>query len=414
MDISTLNLMTTMAWRNIWRQRRRTWLTASAIAFGSVLVIFVLCINFGAYAIIIDFSLRIFPGHAQIQIKDYQDKHRMHMTIDHAGELADKLRRSGRYNAVTVRAQGFVLASSAERSYGASIVGVQPDSENKVSLIPGLVKEGRFLSANDALEAFIGSSLARNLKVKPGDELTVLGAGKDGSVAASILTVAGIFKSGSSEIDRYFIEIPLGTFQDIFGMGNSAHSIAIIGDDPQNQVPMLFELHRDIGDGNLVVLGWEQLLPGLKEGLDIDRIGDWIFTAILLLIIIFSIFNTFLMSILERTREFGLMLALGAGPRRITGVVMMESFLLTLIGVILGTLLGTALVLYLKQVGLSFEGFEEIVEQYNLQITRIYPEVNLVNVVSGPLILMITTNLFAWIPLWHIHRLQPVDAMRTV
>jgi len=276
------------------------------------------------------------------------------------------------------------------------------------------VKEGRFLQANDAFEAVIGTALARNLKVKPGDEVTILGSAKDGSVAATILTVAGIFRSGSNEIDRFFIEIPLGTFQDTFGMGGSAHSIAVIGDDPQNQETMLADLRQAIADENLVVLDWDQLLPGLKEGLEFDRIGDWIFMGILVLIIIFSIFNTFLMSILERTREFGLMLALGARPRRITGVVMLESFLLTLIGTAIGILLGTAFVLWLDDVGFGFEAFEEIMEQYSMPVTRIYPEVNVLNIVSGPLIILVITNLIAWIPLWHIQKLQPVDAMRTV
>jgi len=373
-----------------------------------------LCINYGAYAIIIDFSLRIFTGHAQVQAPGYLDQPQMHKTIDNASALANQLRRSGRYDAVTVRAQGFALVSSAARSYGASVVGVQPETERQVSLIPGLVKEGRFLRANDTYEAVIGNSLAHNLKVKPGDEITILGSAKDGSVAATILTVAGIFKSGSNEVDRFFVEIPLGTFQETFGMGNSAHSITVIGEDPQNQQLMLADLRQAISDTGLVVLDWDQLMPGLMEGLEFDRIGDWIFMAILVLIIIFSIFNTFLMSILERTREFGLMLALGARPQRITGMVMLESFLLTLIGILVGTLLGTALVVWLGKVGLSFEAFSEVMEQFNMPVTRLYPEINVRNIISGPLIILVITNLFAWVPLWHIHKLQPVDAMRTV
>ncbi len=414
MAASTLKLNTILAWRSIWRQKRRTWLTASAIAFGSILVVFMLCINFGAYAIIIDISLRMFPGHAQVQAHGYQDRPQMHNTIDNAGDLAEKLRQTGHYEAVTVRAQGFALVSSASRSYGASITGVQIDTEKDVSTIPGMITEGRFLSKDDALEAVIGATLARNLKVKTGDELTVLGAAKDGSVAATILTVTGIFDSGSNDLNRYFVEIPLTTFDETFGMGNSAHSIAVIGDNPREQAIMLEHLRRDIGDNNLAVLGWEQLLPGLKEGLEIDRIGDWIFMGILILIIIFSIFNTFIMSILERTREFGLMLALGTRPRRITGMVMLESFMLTLIGIIIGTLIGTIIVLYLADVGLHLEGMQEVAEQYNLPITRIFPEVNVINIIAGPLIILVTTNLFAWLPLWRIHRLQPVDAMRTV
>lgn len=414
MRTSTSKLNLLLAWRSIWRHKRRTWLTASAIAFGSVLVIFMLCINFGAYAIIIDLSLRVFPGHAQVQAIGYQDRPQIHNTIENATGLAARLRQSGNYKAITVRGQAFALASSASRSYGSSVVGVQPDSEKRVSMIPGQVVSGRYLADSDSPEAVIGTVLARNLKVTPGDDLTLVGTAKDGSVAATILKVVGIFESGSGDIDRYFIEIPIHTFNETFAMGDSAHSIVVLGEDPQRQAAMLEQLRHDVDDNDLAVLGWEQLIPGLKQGLEVDRIGDWIFMTILMLIIIFSIFNTFLMSILERTREFGLMLALGSRPSRITGTVMLESFLLTIIGLIIGIIVGTLLVLYLAQVGIHIAGIEEVAQQYNLPITRIYPQVNVINIVAGPLIILVVTNLVAWLPLWRIHRLQPVDAMRTV
>lgn len=402
-----------LAWRNIWRHKRRTWLTAGAIAFAAILIVFIIPIQEGGYAQMIDLSLRVFPGHAQVQAHGYQDRPQMHNTIANARTLAEKLRRSGHYKAVSVRTQGFALVSSADRSYGASVVGVQPDSEKEVSIIPDLLKKGRFLSADNALEAVVGSAMARNLKVKPGDELTVLGSSKDGSVAATILTVVGIFDSGSNEFDRYFVEIPLGTFQDTFGMGNSAHNITVIGESLKKQAVMLEHLRHDIGRDDLVVLGWDKLMPGLKEAIDVDRVGGYIFYVILLVIIIFSIFNTFLMSILERTKEFGLMLALGTRPRRITGVVMLESFLLTLIGLSIGTLIGIAITLYLDSIG-GMPYPADVAEQFNILLDRMPPEISLFNIFVGPLIIFVTTNASAWIPLWRISKLQPVEAMRTV
>jgi len=402
-----------LSWRNIWRNKRRTWLTASAIAFATILIIFILPIQEGGYAQMIDLSLRILPGHAQVQAPGYQERQQMHKTVENARTLAEKLRQTGHYKAVSVRAQGFALMSSANRSYGASILGVEPLPEKEVSLIPGMVSEGRYLASDDALEAVIGSALARNLKVKPGDEVTLLGAAKDGSVAATILTVAGIFRSGSNDIDRFFVEIPLQTFQDTFGMGNSAHNITVLSENPEQQTTLLRQMRQDIGNHALVVLGWEQLLPGLKEGIELDRISGYIFYVILLAIIIFSIFNTFLMSILERTKEFGLMLALGARPGRITRVVMTESFLLTLVGLTIGTIVGIAITLYLDSIG-GIPYPAEVAEQFNIPLDRMPPQINLVNIIAGPLIILVTTNLSAWIPLWRIHKLQPVEAMRTV
>jgi putative ABC transport system permease protein len=402
-----------LSWRNVWRQKRRTWLTSSAIAFAAISIIFILPIQEGAYTQMIDISLRIFPGHAQVQVPGYQQEPQMQKTISNARELADRLRQSGHYKAVAVRAQGFALVSSAQRSYGASIVGVQPKFEKTVSLIPGMVTSGQYLSSDNALEAVVGSALARNLKIKPGDEITVLGAGKDGSVAATILKVTGIFRSGSNDLDRYFVEIPLGTFQSTFSMGNSAHSIAVLGDNPKRQTEMLKQLRKDIGRKDLAVLGWEQLMPGLKQGIQVDRVSGYFFYIILLVIIIFSIFNTFLMSILERTKEFGLMLALGARPVRITTMVVLESFLLTLVGLSIGTLIGIAITYYLASIG-GIPYPAEIAEQFNIPLTRMAPEITPTTVFSGPLIILITTNLFAWIPLLRIRKLQPVEAMRTI
>jgi len=241
----------------------------------------------------------------------------------------------------------------------------------------------------------------------------LLGSAKDGSVAATIVTVAGIFNSGSNEFDRYFVEIPLGTFQGTFSMGKSAHDITVLGDNPKRQSELLAQLRKDIGRSDLAVLGWEKLMPGLKEGIQLDRVSGYIFYIILLVIIIFSIFNTFLMAILERTKEFGLMLALGANPYRITGVVMLESFLLTLIGLSIGTIAGIALTYYLDMIG-GIPYPAEIAEQFNIPLNRMPPEITLVTVFSGPLIILVSTNLIAWIPLLRIRKLQPIEAMRTI
>jgi putative ABC transport system permease protein len=408
-----VNDLPRLAWRNIWRNKRRTWLTSAAIAFAAISIIFILPIQEGAYTQMIDISLRVFPGHAQVQAPGYQQQPQMYKTVDDAANLADSLRQTGHYKAVSVRAQGFALMSSANRSYGASVVGVQPQTESTVSLIPGMITEGRYLSSNDALEAVIGSALARNLRVKPGDELTLLGSAKDGSVAATIVTVAGIFRSGSNEFDRFFVEIPLGTFQGTFSMGKSAHNITILGDNPKQQSQLLKQLRQDIGREDLALLGWDQLMPGLKEGIQLDRVSGYIFYIILLAIIIFSIFNTFLMSILERTREFGLMLALGTRPYRITSIVMLESFFLTLIGLSIGTVAGIALTYYLDTIG-GIPYPAEVAEQFNIPLNRMPPEITLVTIFSGPLIILVSTNLIAWIPLLRIRKLEPVEAMRTV
>jgi len=405
-----------LAWRNLWRNRRRTWLTAGAIAFSTILLVGWVPIQFGAYDIMINASLLVFPGHAQIQRPGYQGKPKIHNAIKNAETLAQSLRSNELYTGVAVRAQGFALLSSGTRSYGAQVIGVEPKYEGGTSSIPGRVKQGRYLSSTDAQEIVIGGTLARNLRLKVGDEVTLLGGGKDGSVAAAILPVVGIFKSGSKDLDRFISEIPLHTFQDIFSMGKSAHSIAIVSKNVEEQPQLLAALNRAIANRNdVVVLGWEELVPGMKEAIQIDKVGGFIFFGILIAIVVFSILNTFLMSVLERTREFGLMLALGSRPKRIASLVMLESALLTFLGLIIGIVIGTALVYWAHTVGMVYPGMAELAEEFGLpELGRIYPQMKLFNFLLGPIVIFTCTNLAAWIPILRIRKLEPVEAMRTI
>jgi len=412
-----MGIIFSLAWRNLWRNRRRTWLTAGAIAFSTLLLVAWVPIQFGTYDIMINASLRVFPGHAQIQRPGYQEKPEIRNAIDNAEQLAESLRGSNDlYEGVAVRAQGFALLSSGSRSYGAQVVGVQPQFEGGTSSIPGLVKQGRFLSAVDAQEIVLGSALARNLKIQVGDEVTVLGGGKDGSVAAAILPVVGIFESGSNEFDHYFAEMPLHTFQDVFSMGRSAHAIAIVGKSLEQQSQLLAALKSSIsGRDDVVILGWDELLPGMKEAIQVDKTFGFIFYGILIAIVVFSILNTFLMSVLERTREFGLMLALGARPQRIASLMVLESTMLTLLGLVIGLVIGTALVYWAHVTGIHYPGIEDLAEQFNLpNLSRIYPQMKLSNFLLGPVSIFIFTNIAAWIPILRVRKLEPVEAMRTI
>jgi len=405
-----------LAWRNIWRHKRRTLLTVSGIGFSAFLFVFVIPLQFGAYDTITDGTLRTFLGYAQIQRPGYQQQPQIHNTIDGAEGLAKQIRRSGDFDGVAVRAAGFALISSKDRSYGAQVAGVQAEHEQAVSILPSMISEGRYLSADDAQEIVMGAALARNLKLKLGDEVTLLGSGKDGSIAATILPVVGIFKSGMDEFDRYMTQIPLTTFQQVFSMGDGAHNITVIGKNIQELEQTPIQLGRYISyTRDLVVVDWGELAPGIKEGLELDKVSGLLFMFILVVVVVFSIFNTFLMSILERTKEFGLMLALGSRPGHISRLVMLESMLLTLLGLSMGIILGVAVNLYFLDVGFQYPGMEEILEQYNMAfLDTIYPQINLFNIFFGPVVILIATNVAAWIPLARIHRLKPTEAMRTV
>ncbi len=403
-----------LAWRNLWRYPRRTWLTASAIAFVTMLLVFLESLQFGAYDMMIDTSLRVYTGQMQVQREGYRDKPQMRTVVPEAARLAETLRRATGLDAIAVRAQGFALASSAERSYGVPVIGVEPDREPKVSTVPRLVKQGRYFSGANAHEVVLGAALARNLKLRVGDELTLLGSGKDGSVAATVLPVVGIFDSGNPELDRHLVQLPLATFQEVFSMGDDAHAIVVTGPSyetiPQTRARVAAQLAHHPG---LVVLDWEELLPGVKQLIQTDMVQNWITYLALILIVTLSIMNTFLMSVLERTREFGIMLALGAGPARLGALVMLESAFLALLGLALGIALGGGIAVYFYVEGFTFPGMKEIYAQFGLP-GEIRPRLSFGSFTLGPAVILAFTLLAALYPALRLRRLQPVEAIHAV
>jgi ABC-type lipoprotein release transport system permease subunit len=401
----------TLAWRNIWRHSRRSILTIAAMVFANILLVFMLGLQLGQYRMMIDNSLAIFTGQIQVQEKDYLDEPQMYRTVANADALADRIRDALGTDSVSPRAYGFALVSSAKRTIGIQVTGVDPIHEPLVSTIPGLITQGRFLSSSTANEAIIGDTLARNLKVEIGDELTLLGSGRDGSIAATILPVVGIFNSGNQDLDRQMIEMPIDTFRDVFSMRDAAHTIVIGGD--RN---MLDQYMQDLAslldsDSKLAVHDWESLMPGLKQAIEADFFSAWIMYALLIALVAFSMMNTMLMSVLERTHEFGVLLALGVRHSRLGKIILAESFFLSLAGMIIGMVLGTLLTYYFHHYGFSYPGLEEMGERFNIP-SVIRPEVSMRTVIPGPLVVMAASIIASIYPVWHIRKLRPIQALQ--
>jgi ABC-type lipoprotein release transport system permease subunit len=403
-----------LAWRNLWRHPRRTWLTASAIAFSSLLLIFMITLQLGAYDLFVENSMRVYLGSLQVQRKGYLDKPQIRSTVKNAEALRDGVRQTVMDAPVTLRANAFALAVSRERSNGVMVVGVDPLTEPRLSTLPGRVQRGRYLQGGASHEVVLGVTLARNLKVNVGDELTLLGSAKDGSVAATVAPVVGLFDSGTPDIDRGLLQMPLGAFQELFGMPDEAHAIVIGHTTGQDFVALKHAIEARLpNDQTLVVLDWEALIPGLKQLIQADIVQNWFMYVSLILVVTFSILNTFFMSVLERTREFGVLLALGLRPRQIGSLVLLESSLLTLIGLALGLVGGTSIAYYFYVNGFSFPGLKEVHAQFGLPGV-VTPKITVVSVLLGPLVIFVFTVLSSILPTLKIRKLKPVEAIHTV
>lgn len=383
------------------------------MVFSNVILVFMLSLQFGMYGMMIDNTLAVFTGHLQVQASGYKDDKKMRQSIPGARAMADGLRVNLAGSVVATRGVAFALASSEERSFGVQVVGIEPEHEPEVSSLPGLLKEGAYPADLYAIEAVIGTILARNLKVELGDELTLVGSGRDGSFAAVIVTVAGIFDSGVADIDRGYIQVPLGTFQETFAMGDHAHEIVIktpdlaLVESTKQEVLGLLPPASD-----LRVFDWDELQPSLKQAIQADLASAWFMYGVLIVLVAFSVLNTVLMSVLERTREFGIVMSLGLTPGRLGRLVMLETSLMGLMGLVVGVVIGAALVAWMGVQGFSYPGMDEMAERFNMP-DKIFPQIQLVPLLLGPAIVFAGTLLASIYPAMRLHWLQPVQAMRS-
>jgi ABC-type lipoprotein release transport system permease subunit len=403
-----------MAWRNVWRNRRRSILTMAAIAFACTLLIFMLSFQFGTYETMINSAVRIHTGYFQVQAEGYHDDPSVRKVVAEPERVAHVLSETPQVTAFAPRAAGFALISSETRTYGAMVNGVDPEREPTVSRIPKLVRQGRFLEPGDEDAALVGELLAKNLQVGLGDSVTLLGQGRDGSIAAAVVTVRGIFHSGQDEFDRSALYLPLDYFQEVFFMRGAVHKLVAVTDSLGN-VPEAERAVRDaLADpSGLVVLDWDELMPGLSQSILIDLISGLIFYGLLLVVVAFSILNTFLMAVLERTREFGVMMALGTSRNRLTRLLLTESMLLTGVGIGLGVSLGCVVTLFFQFHGIEMSEAAELLQQFGISGT-LYPRLSWLSAAIGPVLVLFITFLTAVYPALRVRRLTPVEAMRHV
>lgn len=409
-----MSIDVTMALRNLWRNPRRTLLTVAAIAFAGTVLVFMLSFQFGVYDTMINTSVKIHAGHVQVMAQGYKDKMNMRRTISKPGKLGSLLEDMEEIEAYTYRAEGFSMVSSEERTYGVMVTGIDPDREARVSTIKSLIRTGAYFTDSGDYGALVGSLLAENLKVKPGDELTILGQARDGSIAATVVKVRGIFSSGIDDFDRNTVQIPLKTFQETYRMQGGVHRVVAVCDSLDDvsavKQTIVWEIDGIENTYPLEVYDWKEIMPGLLQSIQMDLVSGLIMYGILIIVVAFSILNTFLMAIFERTREFGVLMAIGTGPGRLTKILLIESIAMTCIGIFLGMGLGSIITLYFQAHGIDFTGASEIMSQMGISGTM-YPRLSALSLTTGPLAVLFITALAALYPALKVRKLRPVEAI---
>lgn len=404
-------MLAALAWRNLWRRPQRTILSLVSIAIVSGLLVFVLSFQDGVYATMKETTLRIFDGYAQLQPEGYAADPRLELAISHPGDLARAAEAVDGVTAAAPRVNGFAILANGPRSYAAAVVGVDPASEAKISTIASRISDGRYLRADDTNQAILGDILAKNLGVAVGGKLTLLGSARDGSVAADVLTVAGVYHSGIPDLDRSILEMPLARAQDTFGMDGAVNTIALGGpslDAVNGALPAL----RAIGQRSGVsVRDWQAMEPAMRDAIDLKYATSMLFYASLVIVVAFIILNTLLMSVLERTREFGMLLALGMRSGQIGAMVWIELLGLALLGSAIGVAIGAAVTLWLQGVGILMPIDPKLMAQFGVP-SRLYPSLTVFSACAGPGALLLTILVGGLVPYFRVARLTPAIAMR--
>ena len=400
-------LIVRIAWRNLWRNKRRTWLTAGGIAFSTLLVNFGMSMQVGSYDSMIGNATGLLEGQIQVSHPDYPEESKLEQTIKGATEFVRQLDEIPDI-AVAPRAEAFALLSADERSFGGLIVGVDFEREARIITLFNTISDGR-IPQNDE-EMLIGSTMARNLGLSVGDEVVALGSAKEGGIAAMAQTVVGIYNSGQAELDRTLVFVTLPAAQNAFALGDEIHKVVMRGQNAQDLEKELEAISRTTGDRGLV-RSWEEVIPELNQAIELDWVSAQLVYGIILLLVSFSVINTFLMVVFERTREFGMLIAIGMRPALIIWQVLAEAFFMWLVGVAIGVVVALALVVWLAQVGIPIEGMEEMAGSFYMS-DRMYPAFSWIGLLAAPVVLFFGTQLAGVIATMRVRRIKPVEALR--
>jgi ABC-type lipoprotein release transport system permease subunit len=357
-------------------------------------------------------TLKIFDGFAQIQPLGYSGDPDIRKTIDRPEQLAAKAETTPGVDAAAPRATTYVILANDDLSFGGALVGVDPQREASVSTLHNTMRAGRFLAKNDTNAIVMGDVLARDLKIQIGGKVTVLGSALDGSVAADSLVLIGTFHTGMNELDRQIAEMPLARFQATFGMGNQANIIVLMGRDLRGVTDALPAITKFAAASGLTVRNWGELEPALKQAITLDFSTAMLWYVSLVVVVVFITLNTLLMSVLERTREFGMLLALGMQSYLVGRMLWLELLFLAVIGNTIGILLGGGASLWFESHGIVFSGLQGLLLQWGLP-GRLYPSLTATSALAGPLVIVLAVATAGLVPYRRILKLEPLQAMRT-
>ncbi|UCH78087.1 MAG: ABC transporter permease [Candidatus Coatesbacteria bacterium] len=325
-----------LAWRNLWRNKRRTILTLGAMTLYSWMLLWFLWFGDGAHDGMMDNYVRILTGHVQIHARGFSDDMSVMKRIREPGPIVAAIESTEKVAAYSLRVKTYALAAAHGDSAGALILAFDPRRERGVSYMHRSLREGRFLEARNRGEVVIGYVLAENLGLAFGDQIALMVQAADGSMGADKFTVVGLADPGISAMNNSLILMNLADAQELLAYGDAVNEIVVMAEDSYDVARVHGTLEEQVDRERYEVLTWAEAAPEMEEMIELDWASFLLMMAVFTVVALLGIMNTVVMSVFERVREFGIMMALGLRPGQLARLVVTETTLMTFVAMAIG------------------------------------------------------------------------------
>ncbi|MDX1640144.1 MAG: FtsX-like permease family protein [Balneolaceae bacterium] len=401
-----------LAWRNIWRNKRRTIITMLSIIVAVFLAATMRSMQEGQYSDMIENTVGTFTGYIQVHADGFWDDQTLDNTFVAADSIYSKLEEEESVQSIVPRIESFALAAGQNQSRPAMVMGIDVEAEKSLSNPEGRLQSGSYFESNDEQSVLVGKDMMERLDVQLGDSLVLIGQGFRGQSATGLYRIRGTVAYPNSELNRSLVMIPLETAQYFLAAPDRLTALAMILDDPDQVEGTVSSLQAKFSD-DFEVMGWQEMMPELVQGIQADRGSGLIMIGILYIVVGFGILGTVLMMITERTYEFGVMISVGTPRFAIAVILAIEILVMALLGTLVGIVISVPIAWYFNVNPIRFTGdIAEVYQSYGLEAVMQF-SMEPVVFYSQAITVFIITLVFSLIPLIKASRLNPVEAMRS-
>ncbi len=403
-------MLFTLAWRNIWRNKRRSSIIIAAIAVGLLCGLFTSAIMFGMGESLINTTIDRDLGHLQIHTKTFEDDKLLTDTIPATLTILKDIKSQPNVAGVSARLIIEGMISSATSSGGVRVTGIQPQDEMKVTSVHNNIVAGKYFEADQSNQILIGFKLAENLGIKEKSKIVLSFQGLDGSIIYGAFRVTGIFRTESTMFDRSTVFIKENDILSLLASEPIYHEIVVRLNSSQNVDTLYNNLVKNYK--HLSVKNWKELAPELKLMDEMIGLQLSIFMGVILFALLFGITNTMLMSVLERVREFGVLMAIGMKRKKVFSMIILETITLAIVGGIVGMILAIITITYFGFAGINLSAFAAGLSEWGLG-TILYPVLPVSFYLSITVMILLTAVFSAMYPAIKAIKLKPAKAIRT-